>query len=320
MSTDPGHIKAFDPATDAEAVIELIQESFNLQNEPESQLLIQQMRQSAQRYSDSGNFATNTTIQPGYVWLVDGQIVGNINIFSFLDKLRHIALIANVAVKPEYQGLGIAKALTRHALRYAEKKRAAEVWLQVSSDNQRAKNLYSNLGFESIRSLNNWVIDKAKFKLPPMHVDMPPLYEMSKRRFTDWPNQKSWLEVSYPADTRWYDSVGFGQFPPFAWLNPLNLDSVGSLHHFALRKSKELLGVLSWQKTIHKLDHIKLAFPQNADEEAHILLLLGMFMENEQLNKTTQIEYPSERGESAFSKLGLRLNRRLDWMKWTRPR
>ncbi len=96
----PGHLKAFDPAIDAENVIRLIEESFQLQNDPESLLIIEQMRRNIAGQNLPGILNANEVRQPGYVWLVDGQIVGNINIISFLDNLRHIALIANVAVKP----------------------------------------------------------------------------------------------------------------------------------------------------------------------------------------------------------------------------
>jgi len=314
----PGHLKAFDPAIDAENVIRLIEESFQLQNDPESLLIIEQMRRNIAGQNLPGILNANEVRQPGYVWLVDGQIVGNINIISFLDNLRHIALIANVAVKPEFQHLGIAKALTKQALRYCEQKRASEVWLQVSEENVAAHKLYLGLGFEVIRPINNWLIEKISASIPSLDNPMPSDTKITSRKFWDYLKQNVWLAETYPMDTRWYASVDFAQFPPLSWLNPLTWDSGSSLSHFALRKQSELLGVLSWQRGLQKSDYLWLAIPENEQEGETIAALTGYFLQNEWQGKTLRLEYPGGRAEKSLEDAGFKLNRRLQWMKLRR--
>ncbi len=313
--TPPGHLKSYDPAQDADAVIKLIEESFNLKNDPESMSIINQMRQSAARQTQMGLNPGGAYRQPGYVWVVNDQIVGNINIISFLDKLRHIALIANVAVKPEFQHQGIASAMTKHALRYAQQKRASEVWLQVGSDNLAARNLYAELGFEIIRKVNNWVLDQAKPVLRSQNSCDSTFFKLTGRRLGDWALQKGWLEAAYPTDTRWYASVNFNQFQPLAWLNPFSWDWVGNLTHFALRKDHALAGLLSLQTGMQNADYLWPAIPENREEEAVLTCLVGNFLNNEWGGRTTRLEYPDGRLESTLERLGFRLNRRLYWMK-----
>ena len=315
--TPPGRLKAYDPAQDAEAVIRLIEESFNLKNDPESQSIINQMRLSAQRQSQAG-LKVGAYRQPGYVWVVDDQIVGNINIISFLDKLRHIALIANVAVKPEFQHQGIASAMTKHALRYAQQKRASEVWLQVGSENLAARNLYTELGFKVIRKVNNWVLNQAQPKLRTYNSCDSARFKLTGRRLGDWTMQKAWLEAAYPLDTRWYASVNFSQFQPMAWLNPFTWDWVGNLTHFALRRDHALAGMLSLQTGMQNADHLWPAIPENPDEDAVLTCLVENFLANEWGGRATRLEYPDGRMEKTLERLGFHLNRRLDWMKFKR--
>ena len=310
----PGRLKAYDPAQDAEAVIKLIEESFKLNNDPESMSIINQMRQSAQRQTQLG-LNQGVYRQPGYVWVVNDRIVGNINIISFLDKLRHIALIANVAVKPEFQHQGIASAMTKHALRYAQQKRASEVWLQVGSENLAARNLYTKMGFEVIRRVSNWVLDQAQPKLRAQSGCDSTLFKLTGRQLGDWIEQKAWLEAAYPTDTRWYASVNFSQFQPLAWLNPFSWDWVGNLSHFALRREHALAGLLSLQTGMQNADYLWLAIPENPDEDIALTCLVANFLNNEWGGRTTRLEYPDGRMEKTLTRLGFRLNRRLEWMK-----
>ena len=314
----PGRLKTYDPARDADAVLKLIEESFNLNNDPESMSVINQMRQSAHRQAQGELISGGGYRQPGYVWVVDDQIVGNINIVSFLDKLRHIALIANVAVKPEFQHLGVATAMTKHALRYAQQKRASEIWLQVSSENLAARNLYAGLGFEVIRRVNNWVLEQAQPIAKLQGGCDPAVFKLTGRRLGDWTMQKNWLEAAYPTDTRWYASVNFSQFQPGSWLNPFSWDWAGTLTHFALRKGPELAGLLSWQQGMQNADYLWLALPENQGEVTSLNCLVGNFLNNEWAGRTTRLEYPDGRTENTLERLGFRLTRRLDWMKFKR--
>lgn len=58
--------------------------------------------------------------------------------------------IANLAVSPAAWGKGIGHSLLDAALREAELREAAEVYLEVRESNERARHLYKSRGFEEV--------------------------------------------------------------------------------------------------------------------------------------------------------------------------
>jgi ribosomal protein S18 acetylase RimI-like enzyme len=85
-------------------------------------------------------------LMPGYVWLEDGQIVGNVTV----RKLSMFGLgwmIGNVAVAPEWRGRGIARQMMDAAIELVRHNRGEWIALQVRTDNDSARKLYQTLGF-----------------------------------------------------------------------------------------------------------------------------------------------------------------------------
>ena len=310
----PGFIRGYNPVTDAETVVQLIADSFALKDDSEGMRILNQMRENARRVQENSWHSPLPANHPGYVWVLDGQVVGNITIISFLDRLRHIALIANVSVKPELRGLGIASALTKQALRFTKAKRAAEVWLQVKDDNQAAKLLYKKFGFELIRKVNNWE-RAARLPLPADLKTAAAEYSLSRRKLFDWHKQNVWLRETYPPDTRWYATVDFSRFSPLGGLNLSNWDDHSSLTHFSLRENGSLAGVLTWQQGLPKADRLWLALEQSPFEEQRLQALLGGFHEQALSQRSLRLEYPHGRAEKLLHQLGYQLTRCLDWMK-----
>lgn len=56
--------------------------------------------------------------------------------------------LANLAVKPEYQSLGIGTKLIQYCQQQAKRQGATSLWISVSIDNPRARQLYQKQGFE----------------------------------------------------------------------------------------------------------------------------------------------------------------------------
>lgn len=313
-SSPPGTIRGYNPTTDADVVVKLIADSFALKNDPESMRVLNQMRENARRARENSWVSPLNSSHPGYVWVLDGEIVGNITIISFLDRLRHIALIANVAVKPELRGRGIATALTSQALKYTKATRAGQVWLQVNDDNQSAKSLYQKHGFELIRKVNSWALEPGN-GTPVQASDPNSSGRVKPRRLGDWRKHKAWLRETYPPDTRWYASVEFSRFSPLSAFNLLDWDDRSTLTHFSLREGRSLAGVLSWQRGLPRNDLLWLAFEQSAKEEDHVRALGSYFLQYHWQSRLTKLEYPEGRAENAFHDLGFSLSRRLNWMK-----
>lgn len=86
-------------------------------------------------------------VLPGFVWLENGQIVGNATVRR-LSNLGRGWMIGNVAVDPAWRRRGIARQLMQASLDLAREHEANWVALQVRSDNAAAHDLYKSLGFE----------------------------------------------------------------------------------------------------------------------------------------------------------------------------
>jgi ribosomal protein S18 acetylase RimI-like enzyme len=85
-------------------------------------------------------------MMPGYVWLEDGQIVGNVTVRK-LSTFGHGWMIGNVAVAPEWRRRGIAQQMMDASIELVRHNHGEWIALQVRTDNDAARHLYRNLGF-----------------------------------------------------------------------------------------------------------------------------------------------------------------------------
>ncbi|CAD2072087.1 GNAT family N-acetyltransferase [Phocicoccus pinnipedialis] len=92
------------------------------------------------------------------VAVVDGKIVGIINMKQDLrKKFEHIAQFG-ISVQQEYAGMGIGSRLIENALEFAKSNEFIEkVMLTVFSNNTGAIRLYERFGFEKEATLTNQV-------------------------------------------------------------------------------------------------------------------------------------------------------------------
>lgn len=106
----------------------------------------------------------------GFVWQVDGRIVGNATLLTTKAWDRY--LVANVAVHPSFRRQGIARNLMQ-AITSAVKSRGGRViLLQVVKDNFSAINLYHELGYESIGNMATWLASASRVKeIEPIRQD-----------------------------------------------------------------------------------------------------------------------------------------------------
>jgi ribosomal protein S18 acetylase RimI-like enzyme len=85
-------------------------------------------------------------LMPGYVWVEDGRIVGNVTVRK-LSTFGHGWMIGNVAVAPEWRGRGIARQMLDASIDLVRHNHGEWIALQVRTDNDIACKLYRTLGF-----------------------------------------------------------------------------------------------------------------------------------------------------------------------------
>ncbi len=111
-------------------------------------------------------------ISLGYVYLVAGELVGNVSIYpaNYPREFGETWLLANVAVHPQHQRRGIAHQLVASSLEALRTRGAARVILQADYANEAALRLYEAQGFRYERAWRHWRrSSRAQAPAPPRH-------------------------------------------------------------------------------------------------------------------------------------------------------
>src|SRR5579864_821413 len=139
-------------------------------------------------------------LQQGFVWIEDGQLVGNVSVMPIPntriaegDSARG-AIIANVVVHPAHRRHGLARSLLNAALDLVERQGRAFATLQVDADNGGARQLYEQLGFREQRTFTRWV-RPPRLSAPYPPADLPPIVLRPAR---DWPMEYALAERLRP--------------------------------------------------------------------------------------------------------------------------
>ena len=143
-------LRPIDVSRDLVSIANLIGEAFRDDMDPSGERAVREMRMMGRwaflfgwmdRLAPPGE-----GLAPGFVWIEEGQVVGNISVRR-MGWLGRGWLIGNVAVSPAWRRRGIAPALMQTAIDLARRQRGNWIALQVRSDSEAAKNLYLSLGF-----------------------------------------------------------------------------------------------------------------------------------------------------------------------------
>lgn len=213
-TTEPHpHLRAMNMFRDLPAVADLIELCFASTMDNDGQRYIADMRRASRddSFLKWASHMTESASLPltGFVWEENGRIIGNASIIPFRDQGRRIYLIANIATHPEFRRRGIARILTRRAMKYGWEKKASALWLHVRDDNPGAIRLYQELGFQEIARRTTWT---AK---PDLHLPEPASnIQIVPRHPRFWPLQQDWLRRLHPDALGWYRSFGLNTLRP----------------------------------------------------------------------------------------------------------
>jgi ribosomal protein S18 acetylase RimI-like enzyme len=309
-------IRKLDLSRDLDQVADLIERCFPIHLDYDGQTYIREMRKAAQEMRFMGwlsSFADLTSNKaPGFIWEEEGRILGNLSMIPFKNQGRKIILIANVAVDPEYRRLGIARALTNHALIVLRSMNVAQVWLQVRDDNPAACQLYRSTGFVDRAVRTTWRILPNEIKSFEQNNEQR--ISVRHRKKEDWEDQNRWLSTAYPLTIRWNLSVDFNRFEPGVLQSVSNFLDGFHFKHWGVDHKGEFFGSITWQKTNNYANNLWLAFPE--DRESMILAnALHKVMKRLPGRHPISIDYPKGRFEVQFQALGFEHFRSLIWMK-----
>ena len=165
-------------------------------------------------------------IRLGYVYVLDGRLVGNVSIYpaGWPKGMPAAWILANVGVHPDYQRRGIARCLMEASLDMVRRRGGKQVILQVNCDNTAARGLYESQGFMYERAWRLW--RRSGFvKMPlPHHRHL----HISRLRAGEWQAEYALAQAVRPNSRG-----GLG------WLMPLHHS------HFQIPLSKRILRFFS---------------------------------------------------------------------------
>lgn len=306
------HLRPFNVQQDLRPVADLVELCFAETLDPDGKRYIQRMRAASENKGFLHWAALNVEIPhmpfTGYVWEVNGKIIGNASLIPYRIKGRQSYLIANVAVHPKHRRKGIARAMTIQAMQYARTKGAKEIWLHVRDDNNHALDLYSSLGFIQKAQRSTWLSKSST--LDQMNIS----HQMTKALGHEYWNQtRSWVESNYPDNVTWHLPLNISALRPGIRGLVLRVLNNIQLRKWAAVENGKLLAALFWQSSSSHADSLWLAAPVDADDDMVQDLLIHSRRSMGQ-SRRLRLEFPAGRNVNGIQSASFQLQQTLIWM------
>ncbi|NPV56587.1 MAG: GNAT family N-acetyltransferase [Anaerolineae bacterium] len=306
------NIRAVDPRKDILPVADLIDLCFSHQMDEDGREYLRHLRQAARnpgliRWVQGAGERVSYPLN-GFVYVIDGEVVGNCSIIPYYQANHWLYLIANVAVQPDYRRRGIGRQLTLKAMHHAQAQ-GATAWLQVREDNPGAHKLYLELGFEEVTRRDTWLFKPNR----PVNGRLPDGVRLLKRQRADWQQQSEWLANTYSPDVTWNLPLRIDHFKPTMWdfLDNFLMDL--QVTHVAISMNHQLGGVATHQRTATFADWLWLAM-NPATEDTLLPYLLAACRKHAH-HRNLVVNYPAGRCRPVFESSGLELMNCLIWMR-----
>jgi ribosomal protein S18 acetylase RimI-like enzyme len=311
-------IRDFDVRTDLLSVSDLVELCFADRLSPDGEALLRKMRSSAhnKRFQDWAFQMAGRVSMPftGFVWEEAGEIIGNLSLVPYHVDGKHYYMIANVAVHPEYQRMGIARTLVKKALDFLLPRKLDGIWLQVDEGNQGAVDLYLHQGFKEISRRTTWMLQPGDIPVEFKEWKVPG-FRVESHRPGHWKQQRIWLEKNYPPEVRWHlplrpqylRSGLVGKLTRLTLIDP-------RIFQWSVMAGRELIGVVSWQSSKTQADWIWLA--STPETEGVVLdAFLPVWMSGSSVKRPLRLNFPARKTNHALETHWFKPDRTLIWMK-----
>jgi ribosomal protein S18 acetylase RimI-like enzyme len=308
-----GHIRLVNSKRDLSQIADLIETCFAHQMDEDGKDYLRFIRRAIQdpnlqRWVRGSNEWISTPLF-GYVWEEEGQVVGNLSLIPFQYHSEWRYLVANVATRPEYRGLGIARRLTQRAIEHVRRSGAAAVWLQVRDDNPIAQHLYLELGFQERARRSTWQVSNTLAPLLSLdHV------QIAHRKRSEWSLQAQWLQQIYPAEVAWNLNFHLERFKPGILRELVRYLNNEHLEQWSVYAGQNLIGMAIWDAGAYNSETIWVAPNPDCEEEA-LTALLTLLRNAVHTHRPLLLNYPAGRGVAAFTKSGFCQNNTQIWME-----
>ncbi len=193
-------IRPVDPSKDTAAIVALIEIGFGSELDPQGLKMLAQMKKAA-RLSAWSPFLPFSNLEPvGFVYVLDGVVVGNLSLRYALPSNTGGRLIGNVVVHPDHRGQGIGRALVKTAIETARGQSAHWIGLEVRADNDIAGHLYNTMGFH--------IVGQTQHLLRPAHIPWPACALPQRHWHASHPKHATlWMELTNAIYGHWQKRI-----------------------------------------------------------------------------------------------------------------
>jgi ribosomal protein S18 acetylase RimI-like enzyme len=243
----------------------------------------------------------------GFVWVENGRVVGNVNVGRIAPySLRW--LISNVAVRPDYQGRGIAHHLVQAAIDLAREHGGEWAILQVHTDNTPACKLYQGLGFEQITAMTELYLERARpaaftpVKGPSTGSGQG--FVLRGRNYSEWRKEYKLALAAASKEAQWLNPLRAHQFMTgldqrlSKWLS--NLISGRKEHRLAVEKGDRFIATLTVQASRWRSKHSLelMVHPDYRGQLEEMLVTKALGILDSYPNRGVAISHPAEHQEA----------------------
>lgn len=199
-------------------------------------------------------------ISMGYVYVIDGQLVGNVSVYpsGYPKDMRDTWILANIGVHPAYQRRGIASDLVSAALEMIANKRGRHVILQVNHENIAALRLYERLGFVYERAWCNW--RRSGYIKSPLAEKS--IFPVTRLRQSEWRSEYELAQAARPnsrGGLGWQKPLHISYFRVPWWQRLLNQISLNHVEKLVIRSDESDQIVAScWLESLVSSSNIRL--------------------------------------------------------------
>lgn len=299
---------------DYRPMADLIEDSFREFLDPDGRAFIEELRRSGapEKFGLADAFlelifGSPTFLIEGYVCLNEkNRIIGTVHLLPINPPEGSSYLIVNVCVLKEYRKQGIANALLRSALRYAENRSASAIYLQVRDGNPDVVHLYEKLGFETVTVRRTWV--KTGLSAEDLGT------ARRERTIVESPGESERddfnraFRIAYPPELRWEMGYDAHLFEFSRWARICQWLKRDERRFYSVRDEDGRIGWIAFQPTQYYAQKIWLV-PENGSIKAWRELLkaaVGKFRGGKPLSLNLAPELTDDARESALHELGFK--------------
>jgi GNAT superfamily N-acetyltransferase len=240
----------------------------------------------------------------GFLWEVNGHVVGNANLTKVEGCPGRWAL-SNVAVHTDYRRQGIAKLLVKASIDLVRNRGGDVILLQVDRDHPKTQVLYASFGFKPLATRTIWV---RRVGRAPIVTEIG---SARRRQREEWKQQWELASKVHPEGLIWPYPTTSSFFRPHRFVAARDLRGV---RHWVWPEKGQLIGSLTARRRLEKGSwrFILVVEPEARGRvEAGLMALVLTELPTQ---GSIVLDYPAGILEEQFESFGFHPERTLTWM------